>query len=158
MTQLYVDVAGQLLWLQAVGRPSASFMISTAANGVGELENSGCTPRGHHEIAEKIGDGCAPNTVFRGRVPDGQTYSEQLRQQNPDSDWILTRILWLRGLEPGRNAGGDRDSYKRYIYIHGTPDSMPLGTPGSRGCIRMRNSDVVSLFDSVAVGDPVWIK
>lgn len=120
--------------------------------------HSGCTPRGKHVIAEKIGGGAEINTVFVGRCPTGEIYSPALRRQHPGRDWILTRILWLRGVERGVNRGGEVDSYNRYIYIHGAPDDVPMGTPGSAGCIRMRNKDIIALFERVQVGTPVKIQ
>lgn len=158
MTQLHIELASQKLWLQLPPQPPRCFVVSTASNGPGEAQDSGCTPRGHHEIADKIGSGCAINTVFRGRMAMAETYSEDLALQQPGGDWILTRILWLRGLEPGHNSGDGCDSYRRYIYIHGAPDSAPMGMPLSNGCIRMRNADIIELFDLVSVGDQVWIK
>ncbi|MGV0005055.1 MAG: L,D-transpeptidase family protein [Candidatus Porifericomitaceae bacterium WSBS_2022_MAG_OTU9] len=158
MTQLHIELASQKLWLQSPPQPPRCFVVSTAVNGPGEVQDSGCTPRGHHEIAEKIGSACPMNTVFRGRLPTAEPYSVELARQKPCDDWILTRILWLRGLEPGRNSGAGCDSYKRYIYIHGAPDRVPMGVPLSNGCIRMRNDDIIALFDLVSVGDQVWIK
>jgi lipoprotein-anchoring transpeptidase ErfK/SrfK len=117
--------------------------------------DSECTPRGNHVIDEKIGDGCPLNTVFVGRRATGEIYTAELREQQPARDWILTRILWLRGTEPGRNLGANVDSKARYIYIHGTPDETRLSVPGSRGCIRMRNRDIVELYDAVEVGTAV---
>ena len=133
------------------------YSISTAKNGPGEQLDSECTPRGEHIITEKIGDGCKPNTVFVSRESTGELYHPKLREQFPDRDWILTRILWLTGTELGRNQGGDVDSHDRYIYIHGSPDDIEMGTPGSRGCIRMRNEDVIELFKQVAVDTKVLI-
>jgi hypothetical protein len=133
------------------------YSISTASNGAGELMDSECTPRGLHIISEKIGAGYAPDTVFVSREPTGELYTPDLRKQFPDRDWILTRILWLSGTEPGCNQGGDVDSHDRYIYIHGSPDDVEIGKPGSRGCIRMRNEDVMELFDQVEEGTPVHI-
>ncbi|MEO1574119.1 MAG: L,D-transpeptidase, partial [Pseudomonadota bacterium] len=95
--------------------------------------------------------------VFHGRRATGEIWTPQLHAAHPERDWILTRILWLRGLEFGRNRGGPVDSFARYIYIHGTPDSEPVGRPGSHGCIRMRNEDIVRLFARVGVGTPVDI-
>lgn len=132
--------------------------VATAKNGSGERMGSARTPRGVHEVAEKIGAGCPPNTVFVGRRPSGECYSPELGRQHPGRDWILTRILWLAGREPGRNLGGQVDSRARYIYIHGCPDEAVLGTPGSGGCIRMRNEDVIQLFDLVEVGTEVVIR
>ena len=155
--RIEIDLPSQRLTLFSDGQPTREYPVSTAANGAGEIIDSECTPRGRHEISEKIGAGCAPNTVFVGRRPTGEIWSEDLAHAHPGRDWILTRILWLAGLEPGFNAGGDCDTKARYIYIHGTPDDTPLGQPGSRGCIRMRNCDVIELFDRVAVGTAVRI-
>ena len=119
---------------------------------------SECTPRGEHIIAEKIGAGAAVNTVFVGRRPTGEFYRPALRQAQPERDWILTRILWLSGLEAGKNKGADRDSHARYIYIHGAPDDVTMGRPGSRGCVRMRNADIIELFDRIETGTRVSIQ
>jgi len=131
--------------------------VSTATRGTGQVRDSEQTPLGKHVIRAKIGDGCPPDTVFIARRPTGETFSEALRNQHPNRDWILTRILWLSGLEPGHNRLGNVDTMRRYIYIHGAPDTEPMGEPGSHGCIRMRNSDIVKLFDMVQVGTPVNI-
>lgn len=131
--------------------------VSTAGNGPGELINSECTPRGEHVIAEKIGDGSPVNMVFIGRLPTGEIYEPALRELHPERDWILTRILWLDGLEEGRNKGGNVDTYRRYIYIHGTPDDVDMGCPGSHGCIRVSNDEMIALFDHVSEGDRVTI-
>ena len=131
--------------------------MSTAVKGTGEWNGSECTPRGRHRIRIKIGAGCPVNTVFVGRRPTGEIFHRELARDNPERDWILTRILWLTGLEPGYNRGGGRDSLHRYIYIHGTPDSQPVGEPRSHGCIRMKNQDLIDLFERVAVGTPVDI-
>ena len=132
--------------------------VSTARNGAGELMDSHCTPRGRHKVRAKIGSEAPTNTVFRGRRPTGEVYSQELRMQHPGSDWILTRILWLSGLEPGFNRLGNVDSMRRFIYIHGCPDDDPVGVPGSAGCIKMRNKDVIKLFDRVPVGTLVDIR
>jgi lipoprotein-anchoring transpeptidase ErfK/SrfK len=124
---------------------------------VGEESGSYCTPRGQHIIRAKIGAGQAPGTVFVRRRPTGEIYTPQLGKQHPGRDWILTRILWLSGCEVGYNRLGSCDTMRRYIYIHGTPDSTALGSPGSRGCVRMRNADLIELFDLVRVGTPVHI-
>ncbi len=134
-----------------------SYAISSALNGPGEEQDSGCTPRGRHRICRKIGGDAPLNTVFLGREPTGEIYSPELANNNPERDWILTRILWLEGLEPGRNQGGDRDSRERFIYIHGTPDTEPMGEPRSHGCIRMRNDDLLELFEWVEEGTVVDI-
>lgn len=131
--------------------------VSTALNGSGEQEGSGCTPRGWHQIRACIGDGQPLNTVFVGRRPTGEIYNSQLAQAFPDRDWILTRILWLSGLEVGRNRLGNVDTMRRYIYIHGCPDAAPMGQPLSHGCIRMHNQDLLTLFDRVKPGLKVWI-
>jgi len=119
--------------------------------------DSECTPRGKHIIAEKIGEGCEANTIFVGRIPTGETYSSKLREQYPQRDWIITRILWLKGVEEGVNQGGNVDSHRRYIYIHGCPDDVEMGKPGSRGCIRMGNDDVIELFNQVNTGTIIQI-
>ncbi len=134
-----------------------SAAISTALNGVGEQKNSGCTPRGHHIIRACIGAGQPINTVFVGRRPTGEIYNEVLGQQFPNRDWILTRILWLSGLELGKNRLANVDTMQRYIYIHGCPDSLPMGIPLSHGCIRMHNKDLLDLFGRVQAGTRVFI-
>lgn len=123
------------------------YPVSTAAKGVGEIRNSYCTPRGRHLVRAKIGARQAVNTVFVRRRPTGELYSSELQAAQPERDWILTRILWLSGCEPGFNRLGNVDTMRRYIYIHGTPDRTPLGRAGSHGCIRMANRDIVELFD-----------
>lgn len=133
------------------------YVVSTAANGAGEQNGSNCTPRGRHIIRAKVGAGATANTVFVRRRPTGEIWSPELAAANPGRDWILTRILWLSGCEPGFNRLGCVDTMRRYIYIHGTPDNVPLGTPGSIGCIRMRNSDIIELFDLVPPYTPVNI-
>jgi len=135
----------------------ARYRVSTSSRGPGEVHGSEQTPRGLHVVCEKIGDGCAPGTVFVGREPTGELCSAEVVQREPGRDWILTRILWLQGLEPGRNRGEGVDSRGRFIYIHGTPEEERIGEPASHGCIRMRNDDVVELFDRVEVGTPVEI-
>lgn len=132
--------------------------VSTAGNGAGELNGSECTPRGRHIIHEKIGDGCDANTVFVGRQSTGELYSPDLAVKHPGRDWILTRILWLGGVEEGFNKSGNVDTLQRYVYIHGSPDDVTMGEPGSHGCIRMRNTDVIKLYDLVEVGTPVMIR
>ena len=146
-----INISRQTLSLFEGSDVVKQYTISTAKNGSGEQMNSECTPRGKHLIHEKIGAGCEANTVFVGREPTGELYHPELREQYPDRDWILTRILWLSGCETGRNKGGKVDSYGRYIYIHGGPDDLAMGVPGSRGCVRMRNHDVIELFDLVEI-------
>lgn len=134
------------------------FVISTAANGLGELKDSYKTPRGWHSIRAKIGAELPINAVFKNRRFSGEIHTPELHSTFPDRDWILTRILWLSGLEPGFNRLGNVDTMQRYIYIHGSPDSRPVGTPTSRGCIRMRNEDIIELFDIVSCGTKVFIE
>jgi lipoprotein-anchoring transpeptidase ErfK/SrfK len=133
------------------------YPVSTARNGLGERNGSYCTPRGRHRIAEKIGAGQPLHAVFKARVPTGEVWSRELARSKPDCDWILTRILWLEGLEEGKNKGGTVDSHSRYIYIHGTDEEHLIGTPVSHGCIRMKNEDIVDLFNLVAEGTEVHI-
>ncbi len=131
--------------------------VSTARNGPGEIQNSFCTPRGWHEIRAKIGDGMPVNTVFRARRPTGEIYSPQLREMHPNRDWILTRIMWLNGLETGFNRLGNVDTMRRFIYIHGCPDDDPMGVESSSGCVKMRNQELIDLFELVAIGTRVFI-
>jgi hypothetical protein len=131
--------------------------VSTGKNGVGEKVNSECTPRGWHKIHSIIGLEREVNSVFVARQWTGEIYSETLARDNPGKDWILTRILRLEGLEPGRNKGDDVDSFLRFIYIHGTPDSTSLGKPGSRGCIRMKNSDIINVASWATTDTLVYI-
>lgn len=134
------------------------FSVSTALNGVGGEKNSGKIPLGRHIIRAKIGEGVPINTVFVGRRATGEVYSEALAQQSPERDWVLSRIFWLSGKERGINRLGQVDTMQRYIYIHGTPDREPMGVPLSHGCIRMRNTDVIALFERVPVGTEVLIQ
>lgn len=152
-----VRLDSQQLELLEAGRPVRVFTVSTSRHGAGERNGSFRTPRGRHVIRAKIGAGARSGTVFRGRRPTGEIYSPELAARWPDRDWILTRILWLSGTEPGRNRLGEVDTMRRYIYIHGAPDSEPMGRPGSQGCIRMTNADVIELFDRVAAGTVVDI-
>ena len=147
-----IDLTRQVLQLQVAAGVVREYPVSTGKNGPGEQLDSGCTPRGRHSIAGMIGAGCAANTVFIGRQPTGELHTPALHRQHPERDWILTRIIWLRGEQPGVNQGGAVDTYSRYIYIHGAPDDLKMGEPGSAGCIRMRNNDVVELFELVSQG------
>jgi len=133
------------------------YLVSTAKNGAGEQNGSFRTPRGRHIVRAKVGAGETANTVFVRRRPTGETWTPQLAEQFPGRDWILTRILWLSGKEPGRNRLGEVDTMRRYIYLHGSPDTVAMGTPGSIGCVRMRNQDIVELFDLVPAHTPVDI-
>lgn len=152
-----VRVPDQRLELLEDGAVTASYPVSTARNGLGERRGSGCTPRGWHRIRLKIGAGLPLNAVFVGRRPTGEIYGPKLADDYPERDWILTRILWLTGLETGFNRGGDRDTLRRFIYLHGCPDEAPMGMPLSHGCVRLRNPDLLELFDRVEVGDRVFI-
>ncbi|WP_201596997.1 L,D-transpeptidase [Psychrobacter vallis] len=160
-TQLVINIAKQTLTVYQQQSEIYTYSVSTAKNGIGCLQDSGCTPLGQHVIAEKIGDSMPMNTVFVGRVPTGERYSAEFGALNPERDWILSRILWLSGLENGMNKGSNRqgscDTYQRYIYIHGTPDTEPMGVPLSHGCVRMRNKDILELFEQVKEGTLVTI-
>ena len=156
-TTIEIDLSSQQMTVFLPDGGMRCYPISSAKNGPGEQLNSECTPRGTHVISEKIGEGEAENAVFVGRKPTGEIYSEAFAKEQPIRDWILTRIMWLEGCEEGKNLGGEVDSKKRYIYIHGTPDSTSMRIPGSRGCIRMANKDVIELFEQVEVGTTVEI-
>lgn len=156
--KIEICVASQALNLfDEAGLLLKHYNISTALNGVGEESGSYCTPRGSHIIRAKIGAGQPANSVFVRRRPTGELYTPELDAQYPGRDWILTRILWLSGCEPGVNRLGSVDTMRRYIYIHGSPDGAEMGIPGSKGCVRMRNDDILDLFDRVPVGTPVAI-
>ena len=159
--QLVINIAEQTLTLYQQQTEVARYVVSTAKNGIGSQQDSGCTPLGRHVIEQKIGGSEPMNAVFVGRVPTGEIYDANLGELHPKRDWILSRILWLSGLEEGLNKGsnsqGGCDTYERYIYIHGTPDTEPMSIPLSHGCIRMRNEDIVELFEQVEEGMPVTI-
>ena len=152
-----IDISKQRLKLKQGERTLLDAPVSTGLKGAGELMDSERTPRGWHVVCEKIGEDAPMNTVFVGRRPTGEIYSPELRKEQPGRDWILTRILWLSGTEPGKNQKGNVDSRERYIYIHGCPADIGIGAPGSRGCIRMRNEQIIELFNRVAIGTPVYI-
>ncbi len=152
-----IDLGTQQLELWEGDGCVCHWPVSTARNGPGEQSGSECTPRGRHVIRARIGAGLPENAVFVGRRFTGEIYSRELARAHPERDWILTRILWLSGCEPGFNRLGDVDSMRRYIYIHGTPDVEPMGIPASHGCVRMRNRDIIDLFDRVPAGCPVDI-
>ena len=158
-TQLWIEIsiAEQCLHLRRGEMLLETFIVSTAGNGAGEQSGSECTPRGWHQVRARIGAEQPENTVFVARRPTGEIYTPELNAEQPGRDWILTRILWLSGLEPGKNRLGKIDTMRRYIYIHGTPDEIELGQPGSHGCIRMRNTELVELFDMVPAGTEVDI-
>lgn len=156
--RIRIDIGRQLLELfGGDGACIRRYVVSTALNGAGERENSGCTPRGRHRIRALIGRGMPSGTVFRGRRPTGEVWSAELAAVQPQRDWILSRILWLCGEEPGVNRLGEVDSMRRYIYIHGTGDDQPMGQPLSHGCVRMRNREVIELSELVGAGTPVEI-
>lgn len=148
--KLRISVAEQRLQLlDGQGGILRQYPVSTAKAGVGEVSGSFCTPRGQHHIRAKIGTGQPANTVFVRRRPTGEVWTPELAEQFPGRDWILTRILWLSGCQPGFNRLGCVDTMRRYVYIHGSPDSATMGMPGSHGCVRMHNHDIIELFDLV---------
>ena len=151
MLSLKAVIATQKLFVYDHDKLIREYPISTGKNGAGEVFGSEQTPRGLHVIRAKIGSDCLPNTVFVSRRPTGEIFSPEMRQNFPTRDWILTRIFWLSGLEIGKNRLGLVDTMRRYVYIHGTPDDVPMGIPGSKGCIRMRNQDIIELFDLIPV-------
>lgn len=155
---LHIDIAAQRLRWSAGHGQARDFLVSTAARGVGQEMGSEQTPLGQHVVRARIGAGAPLRAVFVGRRATGEIWTPALGVQYPERDWILTRILWLSGTEPGRNRLGRVDSMRRYIYIHGTPDDQPMGRPASHGCVRMRNEDVRWLFDRVSAGTPVAIE
>jgi L,D-transpeptidase YbiS len=153
-----ISIAGQKLdLLDDAGRLVRTYPVATALNGAGEESGSNCTPRGRHVIRAKIGEGQPLNTVFVKRRPTGEIYTPELDRQQPGRDWILTRILWLSGCEPGFNRLGSCDTMRRYIYIHGTPPERGVGAPKSHGCINMLNEDLLDLFGRVTAGTEVNI-
>lgn len=154
---LHVSIARQVLALCAGPRCVQQWPVSTGAAGAGETHGSGRTPRGWHRIRIGIGAGAPDKAVFVGRRATGEIWTPALAEAEPGRDWILTRILWLTGSEPGRNRGGVVDTLRRLIYIHGTPEESRLGEPVSAGCIRMANADVRALFSACTPGMPVCI-
>ena len=152
-----ISITDQSLELRDHGKLLGRYLVSTAKNGAGEKYGSFCTPRGRHIIRAKIGAGAPLNTVFVKRRPTGEIYNTELASRFPDRDWMLTRLLWLSGCEPGFNRLREVDTMRRYIYIHGCPDTAVMGKPGSIGCIRMHNRDLLELFDLVDAGTPVEI-
>lgn len=155
---IHISIEQQWLTGYVGGRVHCGFAVSTALNGPGERNGSGCTPRGQHRVRARIGGGQPLGAVFIGRRPTGEIWSPELAAANPERDWILTRILWLCGEQPGFNRGGVCDSQRRYIYLHGTGDDQPMGVPLSHGCIRLRNADMLALFDMTPAGCPVVIE
>lgn len=156
--KIVIDIPAQTLDLYSDDNDVVRhYRVSSAKNGVGQEKGSFRTPLGRHVIRAKVGAGQPVNTVFVRRRPTGEIYSPELAARFPGRDWILTRILWLSGREPGFNRLGPVDTMRRYIYIHGSPDSVQMGKPGSIGCIRMRNSDLLELFNLVDAGTEVFI-
>jgi len=157
MSTITINLSSQAADLLDKDRLIKRYLVSTSKQGAGERNGSFCTPRGRHIIRAKIGAGMPENTVFVERRPTGEIFTPELGRNFPGRDWILTRILWLSGCEVGFNRLGDVDTMRRFIYIHGSPDSVELGKPGSAGCIRMHNKDLLDLFERVRVGDEVLI-
>lgn len=155
---LRVSIPSQTIALVAGAEALRIWPVSTAKNGPGEQRGSECTPRGWHRIRARIGEGLPSHTVFRGRRPTGECYGGQTEADARQRDWILARILWLGGLEPGFNRFGPVDTAWRFIYIHGSPDWGVTGEPASHGCVRLRCSDMVELFDLAPVGMNVLIE
>lgn len=155
---IHIELGTQRLHLYQANRRLSSYLVSSGRNGMGEQMGSGCTPRGWHVICARIGANQPLGAVFVGRRPTGEIYSQALASRYPGRDWILSRILWLSGLERGFNRLGAVDTMRRFIYIHGAPAHVPLGLPASKGCIRMRNTDVVELFEAVPVQTRVLIE
>ena len=153
-----VDVSAQQLYLYQQGELLGQWQVSTAEKGTGNREHSFQTPLGAHRIAQKIGNGATPGTIFRGRENSGEVATIYTDQTRSPEDYVTTRILWLEGLEPGINLGAGIDSYQRYIYIHGTPEEGRIGSPASKGCIRMRNADVIALYSQLKSGTLVYIQ
>jgi lipoprotein-anchoring transpeptidase ErfK/SrfK len=150
---ILIDIARQELSFQG-----KTYSVSTAKNGPGEKNGSFCTPRGRHIVRAKIGAGQPLNAVFVRRRPTGEVWTPELHAQYPGRDWMLTRLLWLSGCQPGFNRLGDVDTMRRYIYLHGTHELAEMGKPGSIGCVRMRNADILELFERVAPYTPVEIR
>lgn len=158
MKRIVVDVAAQRLTVYRDGETERDYPCSTSRYGIGCREGSNRTPVGLHMVAEKYGDGVPLGGVFRSRVYTGETVRPDRSKTPSGQDCITTRILRLRGMQPGINQGGNRDSYRRYIYIHGTPEEGLIGTPSSHGCIRMTNADVLDLYERIPVGTVVEIR
>lgn len=155
--QVIVNIATQELTVLESDKPLFKCPASTAANGPGNKLGSYCTPLGKHVIRAKIGAGLPIGAVLKGRRWTGEICDADSYRQDPDRDWILTRVLWLSGCQPGYNRFGDVDTMKRYVYIHGTPDAVDLTKPKSRGCVRVANQDVLKLFDMLPPATPVVI-
>jgi len=146
---LVVDIKSQTMNYYRQEKLVREFRVSTAKNGPGQMFGSQCTPLGLHILRAKIGATLPINAVLVKRRWTGEVYSSKLKETYPYRDWILTRIIWLSGCEVGFNRLKNVDSMRRFIYIHGTPDTEPMGRANSHGCIRMRNNEIIELFDSV---------
>lgn len=132
--------------------------VNTARNGVGCVQDSGCTPFGKHYVRACIGEGLSAYAVLRGRRVTGEEWTPALMNAQPERDWILGRILWLCGSEPGINRGGSVDTFRRYIYIHGSPDWSADASPSSHGCVRVAPEDMLCVFDLLPYGSSVSIE
>ncbi|WNK18794.1 L,D-transpeptidase [Halomonas piscis] len=154
---LEIDLARQRLVLWHGRVPGEAVAVSTGKAGAGQQDGSGQTPLGWHYVRAAVGENAPREAVFRGRRPTGEVYSEALARAHPGRDWILGRILWLCGLESGRNRGGRVDTQRRYIYLHGTPPSEPMGVAQSHGCVRLRLDDLIKVFAQTPPGTPVWL-
>ncbi len=153
---LAVRLGAQTLQFFSGSKLLKSYAVSTSRKPPSNVKDSLGTPRGLHEIAERIGAGQPPGMVFKSRVPTGKHYSE-FPDAGTNTNFITTRILWLRGLEAGVNLGGNVDTHDRYVYIHGTNHEDRIGERMSAGCVLMRNADIIELFEQVRGGDQVWI-
>ena len=152
-----INIKAQTLTLTGNTELKKTYKVSTAKNGPGEIEHSQCTPRGRHRVHSKIGGNAPINSVFVGRQWTGEIYTSALHKKHPERDWILTRIIRLSGLEEGYNKGANVDTLQRYIYIHGTPSTTILGKPGSHGCIRMDNNELIEIFEEIDLNTAVEI-
>lgn len=155
--RIEVSLEDQRLYLLENGDLVQVYAVSTARNGAGQRNGSECTPLGRHIIRARIGANQPAGTIFVARRPTGEIFSHDMLQEFPERDWILSRILWLSGTEVGINRLGNVDTMRRYIYIHGAPDELPIGIPASHGCVRMRNEDIIELYDAVPIGTTVTI-
>ena len=152
---LYVSVQRQALFHLRLGSLLHVYPVATSGRGLGAETDSYRTPAGLHRISHKVGDAVPPLGILKERVYTGELADVDFA--GVDKDWITSRILWLDGLEPGHNQGGDVDSHDRFIYIHGTANERSLGLPSSRGCIRMRNRDIIALYDALPIGTLVAV-
>jgi lipoprotein-anchoring transpeptidase ErfK/SrfK len=155
--EIHVSISDQRLFVIENGDTLKNYPVSTSKYGIGNESGSYKTPIGHHVIAKKYGADAAIGAIFKARINTGRVAEIITEPRNDDNDYVTTRILWLRGTEPGVNRGEGIDSFHRYIYIHGTHEEGLIGQPASHGCIRMYNRDVIELYDLVEVGTPVII-